>query len=175
MSHIYFTSDLHIGHNKEFIYKKRGFDSIEEMNEVIIERINDEVLFEDEVWILGDLIMGDNETNIDFIKRIEGYKHILIGNHDTLRRQDLYKTLNRTEVHGYADIIKYRKDIFYLSHYPVILNNGVEKTPYCLHGHTHSVNPTEYIQFSCINVGLDAWDCRPVQIDTIKELIKKKG
>lgn len=34
---IYFTADLHFGHNKEFIYKKRGFNSVDEMNNKIIE------------------------------------------------------------------------------------------------------------------------------------------
>ena len=34
---IYFTSDWHFCHNKPFIYESRGFKSIEEMNEIIIE------------------------------------------------------------------------------------------------------------------------------------------
>ena len=173
MSNIYFTSDLHLGHDKDYIYKKRGFNSIKEMNEVIIEKINDEVLFEDEIWILGDLIMGENETNIKLIDKIKGYKHIIIGNHDTLRRKELYKTLSRTEVHGYADIIKYRKRVFYLSHYPVILNNGFNKKFYCLHGHTHSTNQIEYIDYNCINIGIDAWDNKPVHIEQILNLIGK--
>ena len=40
MSKIWLTSDLHFLHNKEFLYKPRGFDSVEEMNEAIIERHN---------------------------------------------------------------------------------------------------------------------------------------
>lgn len=33
---IYLTSDLHFGHNKEFLYKPRGFNSIEAHDEQII-------------------------------------------------------------------------------------------------------------------------------------------
>lgn len=33
---MYFTSDLHLNHDKEFIYKNRGFNSINEMNNTII-------------------------------------------------------------------------------------------------------------------------------------------
>ena len=47
---IWFTSDLHLSHNKEFLYKPRGFSSVEEMNETIIENWNSLVSWDDEVW-----------------------------------------------------------------------------------------------------------------------------
>lgn len=175
MFEVFFTADLHLNHNKEFIYKARGFNSVEEMNFSIIENINKNVKFDDEIWILGDLLLGDSLSGVKLLKEINGYKHIIFGNHCTLRRQEYYKYLLRTEIHGYADLVRFKKQSLYLSHYPVIMSNGNEKVPVCLHGHTHSSNPLEYIQFNCINVGLDAWDCRPVHIDTIKELIKNKG
>lgn len=34
---IYFTSDLHFGHDKDFIYKSRGFNSIGDHDNTIIE------------------------------------------------------------------------------------------------------------------------------------------
>ena len=40
MSKIFLTSDSHFNHNKDFIYERRGFNSIEEMNEKIIEKIS---------------------------------------------------------------------------------------------------------------------------------------
>ena len=58
MGNIFLTSDLHFGHNKEFIYKVRGFNSIEEMNEAIIERWNSVVNNDDDVYVLGDLMLG---------------------------------------------------------------------------------------------------------------------
>lgn len=33
---IWFTSDLHFGHNKSFLYEPRGFNSIEEHDATII-------------------------------------------------------------------------------------------------------------------------------------------
>ena len=38
---IYVTSDLHWGHNKEFIWKARGYSSVEDMNEAQIIKFND--------------------------------------------------------------------------------------------------------------------------------------
>ena len=37
---IYLTSDLHLNHNRGFIYEPRGFHSVEEMNEAIIDLWN---------------------------------------------------------------------------------------------------------------------------------------
>lgn len=36
MRRIWVTSDLHIGHNKEFVYKERGFQSIEEHDSALL-------------------------------------------------------------------------------------------------------------------------------------------
>ena len=36
----YFTSDLHIGHDKDFIWKARGFNSIEEHDTQILKNWN---------------------------------------------------------------------------------------------------------------------------------------
>ena len=37
---IFLTSDMHFGHNREFIWKARGYSSIEEMNDTIINNWN---------------------------------------------------------------------------------------------------------------------------------------
>lgn len=58
----YFTSDLHIGHDKDFLYKPRGFDSIEQHDTAIVKRWNDIVTPDDTVYILGDLCMSGNES-----------------------------------------------------------------------------------------------------------------
>ena len=38
MSNIWLISDTHLNHDREFIWKARGFSSVEEMNNAIIER-----------------------------------------------------------------------------------------------------------------------------------------
>ena len=37
---VFLTSDLHFNHDREFVWKVRGFDSVQEMNEAIIKNIN---------------------------------------------------------------------------------------------------------------------------------------
>ena len=36
MGKIYFTSDLHFGHDREFSYKPRSFENVEDMNKTIL-------------------------------------------------------------------------------------------------------------------------------------------
>ena len=66
---IYVTSDLHFGHDREFIWKVRGYDSVDEMNEDYVHKWNITVDNDDDVYVLGDLMLGD-KSNIEFIKRI---------------------------------------------------------------------------------------------------------
>ncbi len=74
---IWFTSDLHFGHNKEFLYKPRGFNSIEEHDETIINNFNSVVSNDDEVFILGDLMLVNNDNGIECLKKLNGKKYIL--------------------------------------------------------------------------------------------------
>ena len=48
MSNIWLISDTHFNHNKEFVWKARGFNSVEEMNETIIKNVNTDTL---KVWM----------------------------------------------------------------------------------------------------------------------------
>ena len=52
---IWFISDLHLNHNKDFVYKPRGFDNVIDMNMAIIERWNNTVELDDDIYCLGDL------------------------------------------------------------------------------------------------------------------------
>ena len=64
---IYVTSDLHFGHAKQFIYEPRGFPNIVDHDEEIIKRWNELAQPEDEVYILGDLMLKDNEHGLNII------------------------------------------------------------------------------------------------------------
>ena len=89
---IYFTSDLHFGHDKDFIYKSRGFNSIEDHDNTIIENWNNIVTEDDDIYVLGDLMLGDKEYGLNCLKRLRGKIHIVVGNHDTTNKIDLYST-----------------------------------------------------------------------------------
>lgn len=177
---IYLSSDLHFGHDRSFIYTPRGFSSVQENDEIIVERFNSIVRPDDDLYLLGDLMLGDNEHGLEYLSQLNGKLHILWGNHDTDVRKKLYEALpNITEIMGYAGMLKYHKWRFYLSHYPTITDNldDVSK-PWQqvknLYGHTHqrtnfyNDNPLMY------HVGVDSHNCYPVSIDQVIEDTKCK-
>ena len=88
---IYLISDWHFCHQRDFIYKPRGFNSPEEMNAAIIERHNAIVKPEDDVYCLGDCIMNNNEEGIKCINKLKGKIHVICGNHETKTKIELYK------------------------------------------------------------------------------------
>ena len=94
MGRIFVTSDTHFGHDREFVYVPRGFNSIGEHDETIIARWNETVGEDDIVYHLGDVMLGDNSYGIECVKRLKGIIYIIPGNHDTTARINLYKQLN---------------------------------------------------------------------------------
>lgn len=168
----FFTSDLHLGHSKDFVYKARGFNTIEEHDAAIINNINSMVAADDELWILGDLMLGNNESGLAHLRNINcQHIHIIYGNHDTDNRIVLYGTLPNVICHGFADRIRHGKKWFMLSHYPMNIDNGNDRTPvFNLYGHTHQVSAfASPNTFKNYNVGVDAHNNYPVSIDTIIE------
>jgi len=142
------------------------------MNHKQLSRFNSKVKSDDIVYILGDCILGDSEQSIKYLNALHGYKYIILGNHDTPNRVALYQGLPRTEVLGYATVVKFGKKSFYLSHYPTRVGNFEEKHGIrCLHGHTHSKDRFEYFEDRCYNVNVDAHDCYPVNLqDLVKDI-----
>ena len=106
MSNIWVSSDCHFCHDRDFIFKPRGFDNIFDMNETIIKNWNSLVNYDDTVYLLGDIMLNDNFEGINCLRRLNGNIKIIFGNHDTDTRKDLYKELYNVEVLGYATLIK---------------------------------------------------------------------
>ena len=178
MGKIWITSDWHFNHQREFIYIPRGFSSVEEMNEAIIARHNKLVQPEDDVYVLGDLMLGDSEKGIECIKRMNGKLHIVRGNHDTDRRWELYKSLPNVVEMDNAIYLKYKKHNFYMSHY-ISLTGNLEKESLTqmtlnLFGHTHQKDNFYMDMPYLYHVGVDSHNCSPVLLDDIIEEMHQK-
>jgi calcineurin-like phosphoesterase family protein len=166
---IYLTSDLHFGHQRNFLYKPRGFSSIEEHDAAIIKNWNKIITPDDEVFVLGDLVMNDAESGIEKLAQLNGKLNIVFGNHDTARKIGFYEELPNVTSVGWSTLIKSGKWSFYLCHFPTMVDNFEERHKfYCLHGHTHDKNKFQFIKNCCYNVALDAHDNKPVSIEQIK-------
>lgn len=176
---IWLSSDTHFGHNKEFLYGPRGFTNVKEMNEAIIENWNSVVKPEDITYLLGDVMLGDNNAGLDCLKELNGLIYVIWGNHCTDTRKKLLSALPNVITLGYAHQFKYGKLSIYLSHYPTLTTNYDDKHfsqhVLSLHGHTHQKtnwldpkNPFLY------HVGLDSHNNTPVHIDEVITDIRQR-
>jgi len=179
VSKIFLTSDTHFGHDREFLWGPRGFTNSQEHDEAVIKNWNETVGPDDIVYHLGDLMLGDNAHGIECVKRLNGHIKLIRGNHDTDARWKLYGTLPNVELIGWADVIKYKKYNFYLSHHPTMTSN-LEKAPHLrmhlinLYGHTHQMGKFYQDMPYMFHVGLDSNDNRPILLDDAIELMKEE-
>jgi calcineurin-like phosphoesterase family protein len=170
---IWFTSDLHLCHQQEFLWKPRGFNSVEEMNEALVENWNSVVKNEDEVWLLGDLMLNDDERGIELLKQLNGCINIIRGNHDTNNRIGMYKLLPNVCSIENSIWIKRGGYKFYLSHYPSLCANFDDNKPLRaktinLCGHAHTKNRYEdWARGLIYHVEVDAHDNKPVSLEEI--------
>lgn len=168
---MWITSDWHFGHNKPFLYESRGFTNIRDHDNKLIEWHNLLVKPDDEVWVLGDLTLGDLDHGLECIARMNGKLHIVRGNHDTDRRISAYLQLPNVYEVIDGKYLKYKKYHFYLSHYPTITSNMDEKSPHqvtiSLYGHTHQPDSViDNLPFG-YHVGIDSHQGCPVHFDNI--------
>ncbi|MCC6094419.1 MAG: hypothetical protein LIV24_05295 [Eubacterium sp.] len=77
---IWFTSDLHLGHEAVIRMQNRPFKDIREMNNALIHNLNECVKANDKLYILGDVShhVSPEQSN-SLIKRIHGRKYLLLG------------------------------------------------------------------------------------------------
>ena len=180
MGRIFLTSDWHFGHDREFIWKPRGFNSVHEMNQALIERHNAVVQPDDDVYCLGDCMLGNNEVGLGFIKQLKGNIHIIRGNHDTDVRMDLYPICwNVVEVCE-AKYLRYNGINFFLCHYPTITSNleksaNIKEHLVNLYGHTHQQTNFYNGMPFCYHVGVDSHGCVPIELDSIILNIKNEA
>lgn len=176
---VYFTSDLHLFHENIIKYVPRPFATVEEMNATIIENINNTVLPEDTLWILGDVCMGREKIQrcADFLAQLNCKDvHLITGNHDARNRRDDMLAAGFMSMSDYEEIKINRHRIAVLCHYPLMSWKGQSQGSIMLHGHIHASR--SYNEKNCADgilrydVGVDANDYKPVSLDAIREFFQ---
>lgn len=128
MSVVRFIADLHLSHQN--MATRRGFSTVEEHDEYIIEKWNSVVHKRDVTYILGDVTM-EKSAPYELLNRLNGVKHVVLGNHD--RRQDVKKLLEYVD--SVAGMVQYKGIM--LTHcpiHPMELDYRFNKN---VHGHIH--------------------------------------
>lgn len=181
MPETFYVADLHFGHKNSLAFDNRPWTTIEEQDAAIIENWNNQVGYNDIVYILGDVSWYNATKTNEIFSQLNGEKHLIIGNHDG-------KLLRNVEFRNYfAEICNYKeigkgKDMIVLSHYPIPFFNQQHVGTTHLYGHvhtTHEYNMIEHmgklfedrykIPFKAFNVGImiPYMEWRPQPIEEI--------
>ena len=127
---IYLTSDFHFNHNKPFIFLERGFQSVDEMNKTLIENFNSIVKPNDDVYILGDCMLGGAdslEKGLGLMSWLKGKLHLIRGNHDSEYRWNAYSSLHNVIEKETSIFLKYELSNSFLKSLAFIADNSLSK------------------------------------------------
>jgi calcineurin-like phosphoesterase family protein len=170
---IFFTADHHFGHKNIIKHSTRPFQTVEEMDDVLLANWNATVKPQDTVYILGDLFFRNATSAEEYLQKLHGKKHLLIGNHDKdwMKKTNLprhFESVERmTEINDGSHKIT-------LCHYPMMTWNGIAKGSYMIHGHIHNNTDADYFALirnmpNILNAGVDVNAYKPVKFN---ELVK---
>lgn len=162
---ILFTSDTHFYHKNVILYCNRPFNSIDEMNEALIENWNRRVSPSDTIYHLGDFAFAKPNKIEGILQRLNGKKVLIMGNHDRCMR----------DLHSYFEYVtnyhELRVDdkMFVLSHYPFARWNKGHHGSFMLHGHEHGSYKT---YGRILDVGVDNCNYAPITLDEVVDKLK---
>jgi len=152
---VFICSDPHFGH-KNLITGKRGFNTVEEHDQLIIDNWNKVVHKKDKVFLLGDIAM-ETHKYYHLLAKLNGLIHLIPGNHDS--PQHIKHLLNYVD--KISGTIKYKG--YWLSHIPIHPDELRGKKN--IHGHVHEKTLDDY---RYINVSMEAINYTPVNFEDIK-------
>ena len=167
-NNIWLVSDTHFHHSNVIKYSNRPFSNVDEMNETLIKNWNDSVKSGDRIYHCGDFSFGDIKSTENILRRLNGEKYLILGNHDRniskLGHYFIWMKQNHFLTVG--------QRMYFLSHYA---HRVWDKSHYgsvnCF-GHSHG---SLQVPKGCkqLDVGVDCWNYAPVHIETIDKLMDK--
>ena len=162
----WFTSDTHFFHDRVIEYSQRPFESIWQMNQVMIDRWNKVVAPGDTVYHLGDvaLVKGTQRPELLwYLDALNGNIHLCPGNHDW--KNGIVKLSRWASVQDYREITLNGVNLILL-HYGLKVWNRSHYGSIHLYGHSHGTLPGDS---QCVDVGVDnGWNYQPISLDQIQ-------
>jgi calcineurin-like phosphoesterase family protein len=191
---VYLTSDLHLGHAKEFLFGPRGYKNAQEHDEAVIAKINEIVKPEDYLLFCGDFCLNtDLSAFKNYCHRILCQNIIFIfGNHNN-PSLSFYKELVRERYNEDIEVYPYRwnnivfvgesldvevdKYTFHLSHFPKLIWDKSHHNRAHGCGHSHG-SCSKTLPDNKLGKILDlGWDVfgRPISVDEFRAIMDKKS
>ncbi len=182
MPNTWIISDTHFNHTNIITARgldgqlvRPGFDSVEQMDQQLIENWNSVVKPNDTVWHLGDVVVGSLEERQQWMDQhwhlLNGHKNLCVGNHDDIpflcsgswfEEVKLWKMfpefqlmLTHVPIHSESSRLYGSKGSNLLSE-PMQLKN--------VHGHIHE-NPSPEGNYRCVCV--EQIDYTPIHVEDV--------
>lgn len=162
MARVFFTSDLHFGHDS-LCNSVRNMTA-DESYDLIRHNWNKVVTKRDLVYVLGDITMEKHQHIEAFLSGLNGQICIIGGNHDYKRCCKEYQRLG-IPVMG---VLEYKG--FMCTHIPI----HPRELQFCrgnIHGHIHAkdTNSLNYVGDRYFNVNIELHNYTPVLFDDIEK------
>lgn len=140
----YYISDCHFFHESmNTSMDCRGFEDVDSMNQLMVQRWNSKVGTKDEVVVLGDFSLGNAEQTNFLLEQLNGRKYLILGNHDSVVRRRRFRQELFEWIKPYEELHDQKRKVI-LSHYPLLCYNGqyrfdkeAKPCTYMLYGHVH--------------------------------------
>ena len=167
---VFFTSDTHFFHKNIIRFCKRPYADVEEMNKGLVTNWNSVVQPKDEVYHLGDFGFCQMADAVSILKKLNGRKYFIRGNHDQGIKDEALKffvwekTMHEMKIDGQRIV---------LCHYPLESWNHSCHGSWHLHGHTHK-NLESSEDIKRWDAGVDSNGQFPVSFEQIKKIMEYK-
>ena len=159
MNEVFVCSDPHIGHLK-CMTEWRGFSSLDEGNEFVIDKINSKVKSHNNtLYILGDAVFNPT-VYLPLLHRLIGNKFLIMGNHDSNAHKYLPYFTKIMSVHVYSKR-------YVMTHIPIHPYSFEHRWEDCinLHGHIHGAEKFNLLKNPrYFNVNLEMHNYEPISI-----------
>lgn len=186
------TSDHHFGHENIIRFTNRPFDTVQEMDQSLIDNWNEIVGKDDSVFHLGDLTLGGMSDARKYLNQLNGKIYIL-GNHWHHDKRWLpgnsagaipgaphARVIDPLVVLEIPDLPMNNRGYplaVTLCHYPMAVWDRKHYGAWHLHGHSHG-------QFKytgdlagdfALDVGVDAMNYCPIKLGNVVTLMHERG
>jgi len=186
---VWITSDTHYHHKnicrgvtnwrtqdgKIPVNSTRDFQTLDEMDSVIINNINSKVGQDDTLIHLGDVAFGGFDKLEQFLDRLICKNiYLVLGNHDHHIKNNRSFIKDRfMVVKNYMEVNIEGED-FVLCHYPLQSWHGLNKGVIHLHGHVHLSAQNKWGNGKRLDVGMDGNNMYPYKITEIVHMMDRR-
>lgn len=170
----FFTADTHFDDEYAIQYFNRPFESVSEMNAVMVEKWNNVVTENDMVYHLGDFTLDDIGHFTKWVSQLNGNIKILPGSHDDPWLKDFVAS-EKVQVMAPLVSVEFQEimagekpQLIVMCHYSMQVWDRSNQGSWHLFGHSHGKLKAIGLSF---DVGVDCTGFKPLSLEEVASKI----